>query len=205
MQMQRSGSYAAAVERRVSAGRTGQVKSATCLAVLKWAGRKVMSCPTSRPGGRVSFGNKIPVASKRARSHRCIARTRRTLSLSTRRLPQGTNTAAMESPGARVHPRRQILDGYSEGVDGDYAWVNWSRARSGERSSISAKEALIYNQTCGGRLLPCWFPWTNSTSLSTASVQNCRSCQRTHFLDRAVTQQQNRRATDKLPSPTSTR
>jgi len=100
----------------------------------------------------VSFETEIPVASKRAflTGQHCADSTY-FIALYETTAPRDKYSSNGESKGQGYTLGGQILDGYSEGVDGDYAWVNWSRSPIWERSSISAKEALIYNQSCGGK------------------------------------------------------
>lgn len=99
----------------------------------------------------MSFKTEIPIAAKRAfLTGKHSAGDKYFVALYEKAAPRDKYAANGEVRGQGYTPGGKMLDGYSEGEDSGYAWVNWSRSPCWDRASITAREALIYNQSSGG-------------------------------------------------------
>lgn len=99
----------------------------------------------------MSFKTEIPVAAKRAFLTGHHGRTDKYfVALYEKEAPRDRYNANGEAKGQGYTPGGKALDGYSEGEDSGYAWVNWSRSPIWDRATVSASEAMIYNQSKGG-------------------------------------------------------
>lgn len=100
----------------------------------------------------MSFKTEIPVASKRAfLTGKHGSGDEYYVALYEKTAPRDKYSANGESRGEGYTPGGKRLDGYSEGEDSGYAWMNWSRSPIWDRASVSAREALIYNRSSAGR------------------------------------------------------
>jgi len=72
------------------------------------------------------------------------------IALYEKQAPRDKYSANGESGGQGYTPGGQLLDGHASGIKDGRAWLNWSKSPSWPRASVSASEALIYNQSRGG-------------------------------------------------------
>lgn len=99
----------------------------------------------------MSFKTEIPVAAKRAfLTGKHAATDKYFVALYEKSAPRDKYSSNGEAKGQGYTPGGKALDGYSEGEDSGYAWVNWSRSPIWDRATVSASEAMIYNQSKGG-------------------------------------------------------